>query len=199
MNFPVLCSNIPTASAHGWYIFQLIRYSGACGSYYDLLDRRLLLTRMLLNQVFLVVKLKSSLRMFYGRHHDLVNCYGMSVSQTTTISSVCRNLNPVLSSFLTYHRVCNRSNTTDATCMTGEVVGDTKGVIKIRISKNRQHNGQKNKRRSTKHTYKTKDRETRILLKTEGELRCSGRVRSSCSTSDISRVNLVTNPVINRE
>ena len=115
------------------------------------------------------------------------------------ISSVCRNLNPVLSSFLTYHRVCNRSNTTDATCMTGEVVGDTKGVIKIRISKNRQHNGQKIKQRSTKHTYKTKDRETRILIKTEGELRCSGRVRSSCSTSDIRRVNLVTNPVINRE
>ena len=33
---------------------------------------------------------------------------------------------------------------------------DVEGVIKIRISKNRQHNGQKNK-----HTYKTKDRVTR--------------------------------------
>jgi len=28
----------------------------------------------------------------------------------------------------------------------------------------------------TKHTYKTKDRVTRIPLKTGGELRCSGRV-----------------------
>jgi hypothetical protein len=28
--------------------------------------------------------------------------------------------------------------------------------------KNRQHNGQKDKQRSTKHTYKTKDRVTRI-------------------------------------
>jgi hypothetical protein len=36
---------------------------------------------------------------------------------------------------------------------------DTKGVIRIRISKkNRQHNGQKNKQRSTKHIYKTRDR-----------------------------------------
>jgi preprotein translocase subunit SecG len=34
------------------------------------------------------------------------------------------------------------------------------------------------KQRSTKHTYKTKDRVTRTPLKTEGELGCSGRVRS---------------------
>jgi hypothetical protein len=33
----------------------------------------LLLTRKLLNQWFLLVKLKSSLRTFYGRHHDLVD------------------------------------------------------------------------------------------------------------------------------
>jgi len=66
----------------------------------------------------------------------------------------------------------------------------------IRISKkNRQHDGQKkkvqkDKHRSTKHTYKTKDRATRTPRKTGGELMCSGRVRSSCSTSDIRRVNL---------
>ena len=28
-------------------------------------------------------KLKSSLRKFYGRHHDLINRYGISVSQMT--------------------------------------------------------------------------------------------------------------------
>ena len=37
-------------------------------------------------------------------------------------------------------------------------------------------NKQKDKQRSTKHTYKTKDRVTRTPLKTGGELRCSGRV-----------------------
>ena len=58
---------------------------------------------------------------------------------------------------------------------------------------------QKDKQRSTKHTYKTKDRVTRTPLKTGGELRCSGRVSSSCSTSGTRRVNLVTNPVISRE
>jgi hypothetical protein len=49
---------------------------------------------------------------------------------------------------------------------------------------------QKDKERSIKHTYKTKDRVTQIPLKTGGELRCSGRVSSSCSTSDSRRVNL---------
>ena len=58
---------------------------------------------------------------------------------------------------------------------------------------------QKDKQRSTKHTYKTKDRVTRTPLKTGGELRCSGRVSSSCSTSGTRRVNLATNPVISHE
>jgi len=88
---------------------------------------------------------------------------------------------------------------------------------------------QKDRQRSTKHTYKIKDREARTprALKSGGELRCSGRVgrfifqptnqrwayqeriysknycsgrvSSSCSTSDSRRVNLVTNPVISHE
>jgi len=37
------------------------------------------------------------------------------------------------------------------------------------------------KRKRTKHRHKTKDRVTRTPLKTGGELRCSGRVSSSCS------------------
>ena len=58
---------------------------------------------------------------------------------------------------------------------------------------------QMGKQRSTKHTYTTKDRVTRIPLNTVGELMCSGKVGSSCSTSDTRRVNLVTIPVISRE
>ena len=42
--------------------------------------RGLLLTRKQLNQGFLWVKLKSSLRKFYGRHHDMVDRYGISVT-----------------------------------------------------------------------------------------------------------------------
>jgi hypothetical protein len=73
VNFPFICSNIPTVPAYGAYISQLIRYSRAGGSCQDVLDRGLLLTRKLLNQGFLLVKLKSSHRKFYGRHHDLVD------------------------------------------------------------------------------------------------------------------------------
>jgi hypothetical protein len=86
-NFPIvkfsfICSNIPAAPAYGVYISQLMRYSTACGSYRDFLDRGLLLTMKLLN--YLLAKLKSSLRKFYGRHHDLVDHYGIFVSQMTT-------------------------------------------------------------------------------------------------------------------
>jgi hypothetical protein len=55
VNFPFICSNIPAAPVYGVYISQLI----ACGSYQDFLGRGLLLTRKLLTQGFLLVKLKS--------------------------------------------------------------------------------------------------------------------------------------------
>ena len=84
VNFPFICSNIPTLPGYGVYIFQLIRYSRSCVSYKDFLDRRLLLARKLLNQGFLLVKLKSSLLKFYGRHRNLVDCYEIYVSQMTT-------------------------------------------------------------------------------------------------------------------
>ena len=48
VNFPFICSNIPAAPAYGVHISELIRYSRACGSYQDFLDRGLLLTSKLL-------------------------------------------------------------------------------------------------------------------------------------------------------
>ena len=59
VNFPFICSNNPAESAIGVFISQLIRYLRACGSYQDFLDRRLLLTRKLLNQEFPLIKLES--------------------------------------------------------------------------------------------------------------------------------------------
>jgi hypothetical protein len=52
-NCPFICSNIPAAPAYGVYISQLIRYSRACGSYQDFLERGLMLTRKIQNQGFL--------------------------------------------------------------------------------------------------------------------------------------------------
>ena len=76
--------------------------------------------------------------------------------------------------------------------------------------KDRHHNGQKTEGQTTQwpkekgqtdkqqyrnHTHKTKGQVTRTPLKTGDELRCSGRVGSSCSSSGTRRVKLVTNPV----
>jgi hypothetical protein len=84
VNFPFLCSNIPAAPVYGVYISQLIWYSRACDSYQDFLYRGLPPTKKLLTQGFLLSTLKSSLRKFYGHHHDLVDRYGISVLQMTT-------------------------------------------------------------------------------------------------------------------
>ena len=43
-------------------------------------------------------------------------------------------------------------------------------------------------------TQKTKDRAARIPLKSRGEIRCSGKVNSFCSTCDTRRNTLVTKP-----
>jgi hypothetical protein len=61
----------------------------------------------------------------------------------------------------------------------GEVAScmHSKWVIRIcKSKKNRQHNGQKDNQRSTKHTHKTTDRVTQTTLNAGGELRCPGRV-----------------------
>ena len=59
------------------------------------IESAILETRKLLNEVFLLVKLKSSLRKFVGHHHDsddLVDRYGISVSQMTTDMSSMEQL-----------------------------------------------------------------------------------------------------------
>ena len=117
VNFPFICSNIPAAPVYGVYIYQLI----ACGSYQDFLGRRLLLTRKLLTQRFLLVKLKSWLRIFYGHHHYLVDAMEYLCYKWPQICSTCRKHFPVLSSFTTYHWVCNYINTTSATSGAGTV------------------------------------------------------------------------------
>ena len=81
VNFPFLSSNIPTSPAYGVYISQLIRYSRACDLYSDFLNRAKLLSQKLLSQGYVQPLLISSLQKFYGRHHDLIDRYDVSISQ----------------------------------------------------------------------------------------------------------------------
>jgi 3-polyprenyl-4-hydroxybenzoate decarboxylase len=78
--------------------------------------------------------------------------------------------------------------------MSIEEFEDTKGVIRIRISKkNRQHNGQKKKYKRTNNDLQNiqiKDRVTRTPLNSGDELRCSGRVSSPCSLTNLCAIVL---------
>ena len=108
VNFPFICSNLPAAPAYEVYISQLIRYSRACGSYQDFLDWGLLLTRKLLNQRFLLV-------ISWSHHFESFKVATMTwltameylCHKWSRICSTCPKHFPVLSSFMTYYRICN--------------------------------------------------------------------------------------------
>ena len=80
-NFPFLSSNIPSSPAYGVFISQLIRYARACSSYECFILRAVRLSSKLLRQGYVVERLKSSLRKFYGRYGDLIKHYEVSLSQ----------------------------------------------------------------------------------------------------------------------
>ena len=81
VNFPFLSSNIPASPAYGVFVSQLIRYSRASSKYLDFVERGVLLSQKLLGQGYEFIKLKSSLKKFYGRHHKLIDHYDKSVSE----------------------------------------------------------------------------------------------------------------------
>ena len=85
VNFPYLCSNIPSSPAYGVYVSQLIRYAGACSAYDQFLNRGKLLTDKLLLQGFQQSRLKAAFRKFYGRYNNLVYQYDLSLSQMLSV------------------------------------------------------------------------------------------------------------------
>ena len=94
-----------------YIVSQLIRHSRACGSYSNFLYRGQLLTRKLLNQGLLAFKLKSSLRNVYSRHHDLVDVMEYLCHKWPRMCSVCRNHNPVHSTFILHYRIYSNTVT----------------------------------------------------------------------------------------
>jgi hypothetical protein len=81
---------------------------------------------------------------------------------------------------------------------------DTKEVISIRKSKDRQHNDQKIKRRKLqttiyKHYTNNKLSSNTNHTKNRGELRCSRKVSGSCFTRDTRRATLDTNLLISHK
>ena len=80
-NFTFLSSNIPSSPAYGVFISQLIRYARVCSSYECFILRAARLSSKLLRQGYVMERLKSSLRKFYGRYGDLIKHYEVSLSQ----------------------------------------------------------------------------------------------------------------------
>ena len=99
---------------HKRYISQLICYSIACGSYHEFIERGYSHQGCCWT--------KGSWCLCWTHHfetfkvHDLINRYGCH--KWSRICSVCCNHNVFLSSFMTYHSVCN---TTCANNGTGTV------------------------------------------------------------------------------
>ena len=83
-NFPFLSSNIPSSPAYGVFISQLIRYARACSSYECFILRAARLSSKLLGQGYVMERLKSSLRKFYGRYGELIKHYEVSLSPNVT-------------------------------------------------------------------------------------------------------------------
>ena len=80
-----------------------------CGSYNCILDIGLLLTRRLLNQGLLFVKFKSLLRCFTVATVTWLIATEYLCHKCSWICSVCRNFNPVRSSFTTSRRFLARA------------------------------------------------------------------------------------------
>ena len=76
-----LKSAILLLPAYGVFISQLIRYARACSSYECFILRARRLSSKLLKQGYLVERLKSSFRKFYGRYGDLIEQYGVTLSR----------------------------------------------------------------------------------------------------------------------
>ena len=80
VNFPFLCSNIPSSPAYGVYVSQLIRYARSCSKYDQFVTRSRQLTLKLLNQGYVLPRIMAAFRKFYGRHHPIVDKYNIAVS-----------------------------------------------------------------------------------------------------------------------
>ena len=79
--FSFLSSNIPSSPAHSVFILQFIWYARACSSYECFILRARRLSSKLLKQEYLMERLKSSFRKFYGRYGDLIRKYEVSCSR----------------------------------------------------------------------------------------------------------------------
>ena len=79
VNFPYMCSNIPTKPTYGVYVSQLIRIARICDNYSSFIDRHYKLTSRLIKQGFWYSRLCTTFKKFTKRHHALFVKFATSV------------------------------------------------------------------------------------------------------------------------
>ena len=117
VNFPFIFWHIPGALAYGMHIFLFIRHFRARDSYHYFIARGLLIERKLRSQYFLIIRLKLSLLLFYG--YTMLTVGECFFTNEHRCVSICRNHNPIISSFMSDHWVCTKSTTTGVTSFCG--------------------------------------------------------------------------------
>ena len=74
VNFPHMCSNIPSKPAYGVYISQLVRIGRICSTYLQFKNRHYNLTAKLVKQGFWYSRLRRAFRQFSRTHASIFGC-----------------------------------------------------------------------------------------------------------------------------
>ena len=102
VNFPFLCSNIPSRPAYGVYISQLVRIGRICSDYSSFASRHYKLTERLVRQGFRYSDLCKAFHKFAKRHGHILNKYNFSIRRHVE-DGICL---PAMNSFLSRHVSC---------------------------------------------------------------------------------------------
>ena len=81
VNFPHLCSNIPSKPAYGVYISQLLRIGRMCSSFVQFKERHYKLTQRLIHQGFWYAGLCMAFKKLARRYAGIFSKYNCSVSK----------------------------------------------------------------------------------------------------------------------
>ena len=79
VNYPYMCSNIPSKPTYGVYVSQLVRLSRICDNFSSFVDRHQILTERLIKQGFWYTQLCRYFKKFARRHVMLLEKYAVSI------------------------------------------------------------------------------------------------------------------------
>jgi len=79
VNYPFLDSNIPISPAYGVYTSRLVAFSRACASLSDFNERHIILVSKLLDQGYMLARLKRTFTKFADKHYNSLSKYNTRI------------------------------------------------------------------------------------------------------------------------